>query len=539
MKNMTANPRLFDQILRGRDTTRLVLMFMLTLAAVVWAPSASGQDVVTAGEVVVTLDEAIQIALVKNLNLQYQRLDLDNASALIREGWAELFPQIDISSSFTRNVRSPDPFAGSQASGFFQTLGFIDWLSYNEQARTDSDPASTPISFPEFFQRQSAGLDEAGIVIDSGDNPFSVPSVYRSGLSVTQKLFDGRVIYGAAGAQKWLEPFFASGIDRQEQLLIASVKRAFFLSLLSEEQTRVLQQSVIRADRTREEMARQVAVGTAPKFQRLSAEVELANLETQFVQAENASEASLDDLKLLIGIPVEQSLRLRGSLEASLTADLGIGTIDQAAAIALQDRPDLKQAQINIELERIQLKVSRSEFLPDLSAFLNLNYVGNIPDFRTTVSTDPDDPFKFSSTDNGYFSSDYWNWDMNVGFRLEWNLFNGFASKQRVQQRKIAVQKAAIDHEYLSRSIKVEVERAIRDVTTARIRLRTQEKNVDRAVLNYSFVEARLKEGVASPIELREASDQLDQSRLNFLQAIHDLLVARSTFETALGTSTS
>ncbi|MCZ6757463.1 MAG: hypothetical protein O7C39_04190, partial [Bacteroidetes bacterium] len=63
MKNMTANPRLFDQTLRGRDTTRLVLIFTLTLATFVWAPSASGQDVVAAGEVVVTLDEAIQIAL--------------------------------------------------------------------------------------------------------------------------------------------------------------------------------------------------------------------------------------------------------------------------------------------------------------------------------------------------------------------------------------------------------------------------------------------------------------------------------------------
>ena len=75
-------------------------------------------------------------------------------------------------------------------------------------------------------------------------------------------------------------------------------------------------------------------------------------------------------------------------------------------------------------------------------------------------------------------------------------------------------------------------------MAAARSRLRTQERNVDRAELNYSFVETRLQEGVASPIELREASDQLDQSRLNFLQAVHDLLVARSTFRTAIGAQT-
>lgn len=527
-----------------KNVTRRLLAGLALITGLTWTslgmtPVASAQATNSADEIVLTLDEAIEIALVKNNSLQNLRLDLENASSLIKEGWSELYPQVDISSSFTRNVRSPDPFAGSQASGFFQTLGFIDWLTFNEQARTDSDPASSPISLPEFFRRQGDGLAEAGIVLELGDNPFSVPTVYRSGLSVTQKLFDGRVIYGAAGAQKWLPPFYENGVYRQEQLLITAVKNTFFQSLLAQEQVAVLKLSVDRADRTRKEMARQVSAGTAPKFQRLSAEVELANLETEYVQASNASASSLDDLKLLIGIPVEQSMMLRGSLEAALSADEGFGSIDEPAQIALRQRPDLKQALINIELERIQLKVTRSEFLPDLSAFLNLNYVGSIPDNRTVVGTEPDDPFKFSSTTNGYFDSIYWNWDMNVGFRLEWNLFNGSASKQRVQQRKIAVQKATLDHEYLSRSVRLEVDRAIRDVSDARIRLRTQEKNVDRASLNYSFIETRLREGVANPLELREASDQLDQSRLNFLQAVHDVLVARAMFETAIGMSSS
>jgi len=76
-------------------------------------------------------------------------------------------------------------------------------------------------------------------------------------------------------------------------------------------------------------------------------------------------------------------------------------------------------------------------------------------------------------------------------------------------------------------------------VAAADRRMQSQEKNVDNADLNYTFVDARLREGVASPIELREASNQLDQSRLNFLQAVHDYLVAISAYETALGAPTN
>jgi outer membrane protein TolC len=53
--------------------------------------------------------------------------------------------------------------------------------------------------------------------------------------------------------------------------------------------------------------------------------------------------------------------------------------------------------------------------------------------------------------------------------------------------------------------------------------------------MNYDHLSKRVDEGVARPIELREASDQLDQSRLNYLQAVYDYLVARSDLETALG----
>ena len=55
--------------------------------------------------------------------------------------------------------------------------------------------------------------------------------------------------------------------------------------------------------------ARRVAQGVAPKFQRLSADVQLANLQSSLVDTENQAAASLDDFKFLLGIPVETHVR--------------------------------------------------------------------------------------------------------------------------------------------------------------------------------------------------------------------------------------
>ncbi|MBT3449210.1 MAG: TolC family protein [Bacteroidetes Order II. Incertae sedis bacterium] len=518
------------------------LLFSLTIALLAMGTlgmlnEAAAQE--TKKRVSLTMEEAIQIALVENLALQNVRLDMDNANAQIKEGWAELYPKLDINASYTRNVRSANPFAGSDAGGLFETLGFINWLSFNEQARTDADAGTEPISINEYFLRQQQGYQNAGIVFESSDNPFSVPNMYMSGLSITQKLFDGRVIYGAYGASKWLKPFNEMAISRQEQKLVDQVKTGWYASLLLKEQVHVLTQSVQRAKRTLHEVSRQVTQGVSPKFQRLSAEVEVANLETQFVQAETAAAGAVDNLKLLLGIPADYVVDILDHLESDLDASfMGVSTAE-AMITALDRRPDLRQATIGVELEKIQLQVAKSEFLPTVDAFANINYIGNVPDNRTVVRSNSDDPFSFTSSERDYFDSSYWDRSVNVGLRLSWNIFNGFASRQRVQQRKISMQKSKNDTEFLTQAIRVEVESALRGVRSAHTRMLNQQKNVDRAELNFKYAEARLKEGVATPLEVRSASDQLDQSRLGYLQAVHDFLVARSAYETAMGMSDS
>ncbi|MDA0683795.1 MAG: TolC family protein [Bacteroidetes bacterium] len=493
------------------------------------------QSVQSGMDVVLTLEEALQIALTQNLALENIRLDVKNGTAQVREGWAELFPQVDLSSNYTRNVRAANPFAGSQAGGLFQSLGFLDWLAFNEGARTDSDVGTQPISINEFYLRQAQGLSDAGIQLESSDNPFAVPSVYFTGIAINQKLFDGRVLFGAYGASKWLRPFNEEGLRRQEQVLLRDVKSAWYAVLLAEEQVDVTSQSVERSRRTLNEVSKQVSQGTAPKFQRLSAEVEVSNLETVLVQTELAAANALDNLKLLLGFPAENTISLRGNLESDLRNEYVTSEAESVTAVALSRRPDLAQARIGVELESIQLQVARSAYLPNIDAFANFNWLGNVPDNRVSYSSINGDPFSFQKTDRGYLDSAYWDRSVSVGLRLTWNVFDGFATHQRIQQRKIAMQKAENDVEFLARAIQVEIDGSLRTLRAAHRRLESQRLNLDRAELNYTYAEARLREGVATPLEVREASDQLDQTRFNFLQAVHDVLVAQSTYETAIG----
>lgn len=512
----------------------LFTLFLIAGPSTAVAQAADSEPAATAAPIVLTLDEALQIALVQNYNVRGARLDVRNADAQVREAWGGVMPQVDASASYTRNLKSANPFAGSDAGGLFGSLGFVDWLAYNEQARTDDDPGSDPLPFDEFIDRQQEGRQEAGITLGSSDNPFAVPNQFQSGISVSQTLYNGQA-FAAIRAAEQLKELNRRALDRQEQLIVDQVRRTFYQTLLAQEQAVITTQSVERTSNTVQEVSLRVRQGVAPKFQRLSAEVELANLETQLIQTRNAAATAADNLKLTLGIPMEQPIQLRGDLEAEDRGTyLSISSQD-ALSIALEQRPDLKQANLNIQLREVDKSLTRSQYFPTLSAFANFNYIGNVPDNRSIVISDPDDPFSFSQRERGFFSQSYWNPSVSAGLQLSWNLFNGFKTSAQMQQRQVAIDRAVNDQEQLLQSVRLEVTQALRDLQAAQQRILSQEQNVDRAELNYEYASARLREGVASPLEEREASEQLDQARLNHLQAVHDYLVAKSAFEKAVG----
>lgn len=500
--------------------------------------------------VALDLDEAIQIALTENRELQSTRLDVREANLQVTEARGAVFPQVELSSNLNRNLRTANPFAGTDfGTGGADLFGPTEWLAFNEQARlVPGEPEPIPLS--EFEQRQQEGLREAGIDPSDGANPFVTPNQFDGGVTVSQTLYNASAFAAMRGAQR-LRSISERGVEREERVLIHEVREAYYAALLAQDGVRVTEQAVERTERSVDDATRLVARGVAPITQQLGSEVELANLETELVEAQNQAELALDNLKNIMGIPVDTPIELSGSLERlagdldyeRVDADLGfdrIGTGDavppDAVEEALQHRTDYEQAQLAIELNEIDRDITSGSLRPIVSAFADFGYTGQVPDNRAqSVQPDETDPFTFEERERGFFDGDFWESSISVGLSLQWNIFDGMQSRSEVAQRDVEVRQAEIDKEQLERGIRLEVQQALKTLQAAERRIISQERNLENAEVNYDHVQARLREGTARPIEEREASNQLDQSRLNHLQAVHDYVVALSELETALG----
>ena len=484
-----------------------------------------------------TLTEAVEIALARSYAIRLARIELDAAGTRIEEAWSSVYPRVDLTGQYTRNLEQPDPFAGSDAGGFFEQLGAIGWLFFNNQAGADGDPNTNPISLAEFRGRQADGLRAAGIDTSNG-GLFFVPNSFVASARVSQVIYDGAAFAAIRAAEAYRE-LSEAGIQTAIQDVVAQVTQAYLGAQLATAAAEVTAKAVERAGQTVEDVKRYVAQGVLPRFAQLSAEVELANLETQLIEARAAADDAIDGLALLLDAPPGQRLALRTPLGPGPDQASPAPAPDAAMAVAEQQRPEVRALGLTAGLREVEVKLAESAFSPTLSGFFNFGWIGNVPDDREQVISDSMDPFAFTREELGFFDDQYWSSQVNIGLLLQWNIFDGWATTQRAERARIEVRRAKTQLGQLRRAIRTEIETALRRIETASRRFETQSQNIERAELNYGQTRARVNEGVATPTELREASQQLDLSRLGRLRAVHDFAVAWTQYEIAVGTPPS
>ncbi len=483
-------------------------------------------------EVVLTLPEALELAVRSSFELRQAQLDREDASRQVRGAWASVLPRLQGSASYTRTVEAVDPFAGSDAGAAFGSLDAVPWLRFNESARTDDDPATNPISLSEFEQRRAAGLAAIG-ASPAGGNPFLVENGFFFGLTLTQVLYDPAAFAALDGA-KAFEVAADEAVAEQRLATVAAVSRAFYAALLQKERLQVLEKSQERAASNLEDVRARYEAGVLPELQRLTAEVELANRQSDVLRAENRMRDLFDDLRRLVALPPTQRVSVRGQLAY---AQRELPSEERALPLALGARPDLARARAVVTVREIDEQASFSALLPRLFFEGRASANGAVPDNRTRIIPSPsaDDPFRVSQNELGFFDDAFWFPVVTAAVRLEWTLFDGFANYADIERTRIAAQRSRIAVEQVELQIRIDVERSLRALRTAVEQLETQRRIETLAGRNYDQVDIELRAGEATQFDLRQASQQLDESRFNLLQAIHDYEVAWVDYQVALG----
>ncbi|OGB65891.1 MAG: hypothetical protein A2Y94_11495 [Caldithrix sp. RBG_13_44_9] len=428
----------------------------------------------SAGETSI-LDQYIETALEGNLALQQQEFSFEKSAAALEEARGLFLPTVSLNARYSRagGGRQIEIPVGQFVNPVYQTLNYL--LQQNV--------------FPADIGVQTF--------------PFLREEEQETKIRAVQPLFKPEIVYNYQIKDR-LKEIEESGKEVYARQLVAEVKTAYFNYLKAMEIIEFL-------DRTQELLKENMRVNKKlVENQKATWEVvyraraDLSLLEKQRAEAEKSLDMARAYFNFLLNRPQEDTIdpvQLE-SVSAVLESDLTV-----AENQALNNRQELKQLAAGVEAARSGIKLNRSAFLPGVFAVLDYGFQG--------------EQYRFSEED------DFWM----ASLILEWNLFNGFQDKAKIQQATLEKKKIEARRQELENQIRLEVREAWHNLVVARKDLQSTRDRLDSQKKSFEIMDKKYQQGMALQVEYLDARNNYLQSEIQQVVATFDYYIRQADFE--------
>ena len=425
-----------------------------------------------------TLAQSISHALNNSPEFQIAQKDVELAAEKVNEARAALLPQLMLDTGYT-------------FSGDLPTIV----LDGNFPANFGGPP---PENLSVHEDADAANTEPIEIEIGAKHN-------FQGGAQVTYPLFTwGRLVNGyrqaVLGKQAAERALEAVQLDTE-----LKVHQAFHGLLLVEAFVDVAEQSLAQVERRYQLAQEHKAAGVTTRLEVIRANVQVVNTRSQLIQAQNQRKLAEENFKLALGLPLDNSISIKGELRAKPKS----AQVNQAIATALERRPEIRQIEIQEKIGEKQVKVAKAGNKPRLSTFGN---------------------YTFNDSERQSFDTSW-----NVGLAIQFPIFDGFATRARVNQARVNLGQIRTNKDQLIDSIKLEVKSAVFDLEAAQKLIEAQEGIVDQAAEGLRIANIQHETGLITGVELTDVELSHTQAQVNRLQAIHDYIIAVARLERTIG----
>ena len=307
------------------------------------------------------------------------------------------------------------------------------------------------------------------------------------------------------------------GIDAAEferssvhNALIEAVTISYYTYLAALEAQKVAHDSIVAITSELNQTKLRYEAGTALKSDVLSLEVKLAETQDAEIRAANSIELSKTSIANLLGLPSNQAFTIL-SPSSILTKPKLADSFSNLLALALLERPEIKAAAKQVQIQEHQLKIEQGAYLPKADAFVSYGQNSQHPGFS-------------GQRDN-----------VTVGVAVEMNLFSGFNTKQRISaaERKLAEVRETERKTRLA--IEQEVKIAFLKLEEALARLRVTEASVRAADEALRLVNEERRAGMVTVTRYIESEVAKNKAQSNSIAAHYDALNAETALKKAIG----
>ena len=437
----------------------------------------------------ITLEQAIEMALANNPQIQRALLAIDDADQLVKIAYGEVFPDVTSSLTYTRNVEIPVQFVPGEFFG-------------------GAPGTLVPIAF---------GTDNN----------------WQGGFTVSQNIFKGEALVALKSSAIFKEVQKENFLAVSQQV-ITQTRVAYYSVLVAKEQLRLQNAQIDRLETNLRENEARAEAGIVDDYDVLRLRVQLSNQKPLQIEAEYAVAEAYRNLNVIMGIPVDLGILVLGDLntfdifteEAENTENQHIKKVDrmhpfhfksedQDSYSMLDNRGDLRILDASLSLKQKEMLAVKSRFLPTLTASYNLQWTAAEPGTPTFFENDA----RFQT----------------IGLNLSLPLFQGFKRVADLDRVKIQYKDLEEQKRQTELTANNEMVSATEELNRIYETAPAREKALDQAKEGYERAKKRFENGLGSQLEVTEAEIQVREAEVNYALMVFNYLTAKAQYDLATG----
>ena len=450
--------------------------------------------------VVITLEQALEIALSENVSVKVADMEIERAGYAKKGAYAALYPQIDASGAYQRTIKKQVMYMDIDMSSI---MGGSTGTGGSGETGEGSTAAPETGAGSE---TESSGSGSSGGLEVGRWNTWS------AGVSANMPLVN---------AQLW-QSIKLSGLDvelavekaRSSRLdMVTQVKNAYYSILFAKEAFNVYKEVYENAVKNFEETKKKYDSEKISEMEFIRSKTTVANAIPNVYNAESSIILALWQLKAVLGVDLDLNLDVAGELGDY--AQQMFYDIHQHDGATLDHNTTMKQLAIQAEMLAETIKLQKYANIPSLALGFNFSMNAMTNDFK--------------------FSEYRWTPYSYVGVSLAIPIFAGGKRFNQIRQAKNQYQQVQLQAVNTERQLQIAIRQHLTTMETNMKSYYAAQDAVAAAQKGYDIAEKSYQVGRSTLIQLNDAQLALTQAQLAESQAIYNFVSAKAQLEQTLG----
>jgi outer membrane protein len=291
----------------------------------------------------------------------------------------------------------------------------------------------------------------------------------------------------------------------QRQSIVASVKQAYYATLQTESALEATQALLKQYEETDRVATNYLAQKSVLKSDSLEAKAKLAQTRYQIVQLRDTLTTQKEQLNELLGRDLDVPFRTEPVPPIS-PAETDLKT---ARRTALEQRPEVKEAEIDTHRAEYDRRLSKAKYIPDVGAAVH---------YLSPINTE-------------FLPQNI----LSAGMELKWDPFDWGGRKDEVKQKDVSVQQSHYQLQEVQAQVTLDVDNTFRKLEESRSLLEVSQAARDAANEKMREVSDQFKHSAVLMRDLLQQEASVANADHDYEQSLLAFWNAKAAFEKALG----